>query len=512
MTERRLVAVPALCPAMLQPMPAQLTSLMDKIRGKAATHRAWPELVKMTKAALVDKRSVLVSDPSERAQVEKCLDTMQRSIAVTGLRSMIDRLETMTRQLGLKFTAGPTGKDVFISSDMFYVEVVLDPASGYVNEVKVAHQSDPVSCPELTNVLRASDFAEFVKHMEGIAAIYQLTADSKQKTKAYTSLHCLEMDLSTLARLQSYISEPINIIHKTPVGVLEPRKGGHAMKLTFFVSPYDLIDRKTKTTLPLHIDTVTSKKLGYSANVCIESSSRNHKLQTTTLITVQKSNDGKSMPCPAAISNLNSTSLPACFVLKLVKPLPVSLDMVRKISSLTAIDFVPAESLTGAQSLIHLIAQSILSEKEREKLSESEGNCRDRSYYVRLPDQEHAYFVHQDMPQLLGLTLSSIPFTHPTHVPQILVFLRQQVLFNVIIGSCMRKVSSFGTSDPKFTFEITTQSMSHISVSFEHPVEESLASLEIDLKDIANVKCKLYDPASFANLCPDDFVSKIMQR
>lgn len=507
-----VVRPPSRCRMQAPPPPlisANLSSLMDKIRGKAAIHRGWPELVKLTKAALVDKRSVLVSDASERAQVEKCLDTIQRNIAVTGLRSMIERLEMITRQLGLKFTAGPTGKDVFISSDMFYVEVVLDPATGYVNDVKVAHQADPVSCPELTNVLRASDFTEFMKHMEGIAAIYQLAADSKQKSKAYMSLHCLESDLSTLARLQSNISEPINIIHKTPVGVLEPRKGGHAMQLTFFVSPYDLIDRKTKTALPLSIETVTSKRLGYSANVCIESSARNHKLQTTTLITVQKSNDGKSMPCPAAISNLNSTSLPACFVLKLVKPLPISVDIVRKISALTAIDFLSPEALNSIQSLIYLIADSILSEKEKEKLSDAGTGS---SCYARLPDQEHAYFIHRNMPNLQGITLSSIPFTHPTHVPQILVFLRQQVLFNVVIGSCMRKLSSFASSDPKFSFEITTQNMSQVSVSFEHPVEESLSSLEIDLRDIASVKCKLYDPASFANLCTDDFASKIMQR
>ena len=158
----------------------------------------------------MDKRAILVPDASERAQVEKCLDTIQRNIKVTGLRSMIERLETITRQLGLKFTAGPTGKD--------------------------------------------------------------------------TSLYCLESDLSTLARLQSYVSEPVNIIHKTPVGVLEPRKGGHAMKLTFFVSPYELIDRSSKTALPLNIETVTSRNLGYSANVCIESSNRCHKLQTAQLM------------------------------------------------------------------------------------------------------------------------------------------------------------------------------------------------------------------------------------
>ena len=491
---------------------------MEKIRKKATSHKGWPELVKLTKAALVDKRAILVPDASERAQVEKCLDTIQRNIKVTGLRSMIERLEKISRQLGLKFTAGPTGKDVFISSDMFYVEVVLDPASGYVNDVKVAHQADPVSCPELTHVLRASDFAEFTKHMEGISAIYQLSADSKQKSKAYTSLYCLESDLSTLARLQSYVSEPVNIIHKTPVGVLEPRKGGHAMKLTFFVSPYELIDRSSKTALPLNIETVTSRNLGYSANVCIESSNRCHKLQTAQLISVQKANDGKSMPCPAAISNLNSTSLPACFVLKLLRTLPVSLDIVRRMAAVTQIDFLSPETQWTEDSLIHLIAMTVLSEKEQNRLRElnasssSNSSSRDCSFFVRLPDQEHAYFIHHDVPQLRGITLSSIPFTHPTHVPQILVFLRQQVLFNVLIGSCMRKVTSFGSSDSQFTFEITTQDLSHISVSFEHPVDESLASLEIDLKDIASVKCKLYDPASFAKLCSDDYVSKVMQR
>jgi mediator of RNA polymerase II transcription subunit 1 len=492
------------------PLAPGLSSLMDKIRGKASMHRSWPDLVKLTKSALVDKRSILVSDSSERAQVEKCLETIQKNIRVTGLRSMIERLETITRQLGLKFTAGPTGKDVFISSDMFYVEVVLDPATGYVNDVKVAHQADPVSCPEMTNVLRASDFAEFTKHMEGIAAIYQLNADSKQKSKAYMSLHFLETDLCTLAKMQSCFTDPMNIIHKTPVGILEPRKGGHAMKLTFFVSPYDLIDRKTKSAHPLNIETVSSKKLGYYASICIESSSRSHTLQAMTLITVQQKGDGKkpAFPRPAAFDHLNSSSLPACFVLKLDKPLPLCRELVQQISAVTGIDFVPADQLTTAKSLIYLIAQNVLSEKEREKLTDDAS----ANYYARLPDQEHVYFIHQDTPQLKGVTVSSIPFTHPTHVPQTLTFLRQQILFNVIIGSTMRKVSAFGSSDPHFSFEITTQNLSHISVSFEHPVEESLASLEIDLVDIANVKCKLYDPSSFANLCNDDYVSKIMQR
>lgn len=185
---------------------SSLAMLMDKIRKKATQYKGWPELVKITKNTLVDKRSPIITDSNERSQIEKALDTMQRNIKVTGLRSMVERLETVTRQLGLNFHTVPTGEDVFISSDVFYVEVILDPSSGYVNDVKIAHQADPVSCHELTMVLRNSDFAEFTRHLEGISAIYQPVADKKQKNNAtnvtYSAMHSLETDLQTLAHYQ----------------------------------------------------------------------------------------------------------------------------------------------------------------------------------------------------------------------------------------------------------------------------------------------------------------------
>ena len=503
------------------------SSIMEKIRAKASTYKPWPELVKLAKTTLVDKRNLhLIRDPSDRPQLEKCLDTIQKSIKVKGLRSMIDRLETITRQLShhnLKFTSGPTGRDCFISSDMFYVEVVLDPSSGFVSDVKVAHQGEPISCSELTQVLRDGDFASFTQHLEGLSSIYQLNADSKTKSKGYLALHSLETDLTILAQLQATTAtDASNMIHKTPVGVLEGRKGGHPLKLTFFVSPYDLIDRKTKSSIPLSTETVMKNKLGYSATVSIESSNRNHKLQTTSLISISKSNEGKSLPQFAASSNLNSSSLPACFMLKLQKPLPASLEIMKKISGVTGIDLLNSQesnaSLEPTTCLMSLIAKGILCEKDKKKL-ETINSTTDINFYVKLPDQQHSYFVHQlvrsspdSSSHLSAQPLTSIPFTHPTHVPQILVFLRQQVLFNVIMGSCIRKLSSFQTNDPTFTFEVTASSMTNISVSFEHPVEESLASLEIDLKDVTSVKCKLYPASSFSSLCPDDFVSRILQR
>lgn len=56
------------------------------------------------------------------------------------------------------------------------------------------------------------------------------------------------------------------------------------MKLVYFLSPYDLLDTANKTIKPLVTEGLD---VGYSVTVCMEGSSA-HKLQTTTLITVNR--------------------------------------------------------------------------------------------------------------------------------------------------------------------------------------------------------------------------------
>lgn len=145
----------------------------------------------------------------------------------------------------------------------------------------------------------------------GLSSIYQINAEKKIKCKAFSALQALETDLSTLAQLQTFIKEPVNIIHKSPVGILEKRRGGtfifvltylylfmikyligHAMKLTYFVSPYDLLDKEKGTMEPLTVETVTSRNLGFSVTICMEGST-SHKLQTTTIISVNRTINGK---------------------------------------------------------------------------------------------------------------------------------------------------------------------------------------------------------------------------
>lgn len=178
---------------------------------------------------------------------------------------------------------------------MFYLEILSDTA-GAVQDVKVHHEGkmEQQSCAELVSCLSRGDFQDFTAQLEGFASIYQLNAEKKVKSKAFTALQSLESDLSTLAQLQSFMKEPFNLMYKSPVGILEKRRGGHPMKLTYFISPYDLINISKGELEPISAELISGKNLGYSVSVCMEGSAA-HKLQTTTLITVSRTMNGKRL-------------------------------------------------------------------------------------------------------------------------------------------------------------------------------------------------------------------------
>lgn len=172
--------------------------------------------------------------------------------------------------------------------------------------------------------------------------------------------------------------------------------------------------------------------MGYSVAVCIESSS-SHRLQHESLLNTTRTPEGKNLPQFSALTNLNSTQLPACFILKLQKPLPVSVEILRKITSETNILF-SNDILSNREPLVKLIAKQLLN-SQFEKTD---------PVYVKLPDQNHSYYFNKYCDYLEGVLISNIPITHPTHVPRILVHLRQQVLFNVVVGSCIRQMENPG--------------------------------------------------------------------
>lgn len=60
-------------------------------------------------------------------------------------------------------------------------------------------------------------------------------------------------------------------------------------------------------------------------------------------------------------------------------------------------------------------------------------------------------------------------------------------------------------------FEITALSWHHLSISFEHPLEETMATAELDLTDIGNVKCKVHGNGADIGTIPET-ATKILQR
>ncbi|XP_076042410.1 mediator complex subunit 1 [Oratosquilla oratoria] len=479
----------------------QMEVLMERLRSKAGSLQSLTDSAKAVKTAIANKLHIL--DPNERAVLGRCLDSLQHNIKVTTLPAMVERLEATAKQLGLKFTAGTSGFEVYISCDMFYVEVVLDP-DGKVKDVKVELAGDQntqegQSSPELVDCLSKGDFNDFTTHLEGFAAIYQLSADKKSKSKAYQSLQALETDLIKLYELaQATLTDPYKIVLKSPVGLLQGRKGGHPMRLVFFVSPYELLDVNAGKAVTLTSDSVASFNLKHYVMVTIDAST-SHKLQSTTLMNLTKGTDGKPLPVFSGLTGGNSISLPACFTLKLKKPMPLSLALVRKINELTGIE---CADLTNQQPLLSLIIHDA---------SDGELDCNNnRGLFVTLPDQQHCYFVTSggDFP---GVMVSGVHFTHPTHITTVLMHLRAQAAFNALIASCVRPESKQDL-DSAIMFEVTAVSHEYVSITFEHPQEESTATAEIDLTDLCNVRCRLHTLSAEPAFCSDEYATKVIQR
>lgn len=71
------------------------------------------------------------------------------------------------------------------------------------------------------------DFGDFTSQLEGLASIYQLNADKIVKCRAFNALQTLEADLETFAQVHyTYHKDLISTVHKTPLGVVKPRRGG----------------------------------------------------------------------------------------------------------------------------------------------------------------------------------------------------------------------------------------------------------------------------------------------
>ncbi|XP_024065794.1 mediator of RNA polymerase II transcription subunit 1 isoform X2 [Terrapene carolina triunguis] len=486
----------------------KMSSLLERLHAKFNQNRPWTETVKLVRQVM-EKRVAMNSGGHQH--LVSCLETLQKALKVSSLPAMTDRLESIARQNGLGSHLSANGTECYITSDMFYVEVQLDP-TGLLCDVKVAHHGEnPVSCPELVQQLREKNFDEFSKHLKGLVNLYKLPGDNKLKTKMYLALQSLELDLSKMAVMywQATNASLLDKILHGSVGYLTPRSGGHLMNLKYYVSPYDLFEEGTGAPIILHENNVP-RSLGMNAAITIEGTLAMYKLPIAPLIMGSHPVDNKGTPSFSSVTSANSVDLPACFFLKFPRPIPVSRAFIQKLQNCTGIPlfdtpptFVP---------LYELITQFELS-----KETDSVPLNHNMRFYAALPGQQHCYFLNKDAPlpdgrSLQGTLISKITFQHPGRVPLILNLIRHQVAYNTLIGSCVKRTVLKEDSPGILQFEVCPLSDSCFSVSFQHPVNDSLVCVVMDVQDSTHVNCKLYKGLSDALICTDDFIAKVVQR
>ncbi|CAH4027327.1 unnamed protein product [Pieris brassicae] len=521
MTDTKPIAMPPTNGLNDKSKELQKEILMEKLRSKTSQYKNLSETSKAVRMALLDKRWAI--DNADRIILQKCLDSLQHCIKVSSLQSLIERLECLSRQLGLKFVVGTSGVNLFISSDMFYLEILVE-SSGNVKDVKIHHEGkiEQQSCEELVQCIARGDFADFTAQLEGLTAVYQLNAEKKVKCKAFSALQSLEEDLCTMRQLQSFIKDPWTQVHKSPIGFLQRRRGGHAMRLTYFVSPYELLD-KDKGLQPLTAELLTDGRpspsngltslvtpsrtlIGHSALVLLEGSAAN-KLQLAPIISSGQRVGKGNGPVYAQLVPHNSAMLPACFTLKLSQPTPLCAGLSKLIHATTEVEV--GGDWANSKPMLGLIAQQAYNSLVPGKIIELNLS---KGLFVKLPDQWQCFFLCERR-GLEGCVVQSIPFTHPSHVPQLLAALRQQALFNALIASCVRAQTKHVVDlESVLMFEVSALSWQHISISLEHPLDETMATVELELGEPATPRATVYTLNSPARDHVDDYISKVLQK
>ncbi|XP_064524182.1 mediator of RNA polymerase II transcription subunit 1-like isoform X10 [Pseudopipra pipra] len=255
-----------------------------------------------------------------------CMEKIERTLHAKSMFSVMNALESLSRQKGLNVHVSPSGTACYITSMMFYLEVQLEK-DGNLMDVKLAHFGEaPVVCDDLVQLLRMKNYDAFGKILEDLSNMYQIPGNSEMKAKGYLALQALEKDLysmSLLDRTQD-VNRVTEILHGK-VGHLVPRTGGTPMNIEFYISPYQILEAELNPG---------SQVCGTKTVVTIEGTNMLHKLPLSPLIVDPQSGED-SNPAFLQLTDELSMDLPALFVLKFHQPVPMSSSSIEDIHRLT---------------------------------------------------------------------------------------------------------------------------------------------------------------------------------
>ncbi|XP_044275061.1 mediator of RNA polymerase II transcription subunit 1-like [Varanus komodoensis] len=108
--------------------------------------------------------------------------------------------------------------------------------------------------------------------------------------------------------------------------------------------------------------------------------------------------------------------------------------------------------------------------------------------------------------------VTEIPFTHPKHVPDMIEVLRHQATYNTLISSCVSEKT--GCDDPleQLHFEVSQEKATSFSVTFQHPLKESLTCVMINVLSSREIQCTLFPISEDSLNCSNDYLTRVMKR
>ncbi|NXC76097.1 MED1 polymerase, partial [Anhinga anhinga] len=477
-------------------------ALMEQLRLKYQ-QKPWTETLKLVHFCM-DKPLQRLDGNAPGGPLLSCLEKIQRTLTAKSLFSVMNRLESLSKQKGLNAHVSPSGTACYITSTMFYIEIQLEK-DGNVMDVKLAHVGEaPV---QLLLFGRMKNYDAFGRILEDLSNLYQIPGNSEMRAKGYLALQALEKDLysmSLLDRTQD-VNRVTEVLHGK-VGHLVPRTGGTPTNIEFYISPYQVLEAELSPG---------SQVCGTKTAVTLEGTDTFHKLPLSPLLVdSQAGEDGNPVFLP--LTDELSMDLPAIFVLKFYQPIPMSsysIEEIQRLTGMLKLFFILRIQITGLKlaPLYELIVQSTLKEKCSEDLS-THKSC----FVVSLPDcPKHCYFINKssEKSDLAGALVSKIPFSHPKCVPGVIEILRHQVAYNSLISSCVSEKHINEDDSELLYFEVVPHRNTSFSVFFLHPVKENLACVIIDVMTSREVQCHLHlNPQDPTLNSSDDFITRAVKR
>uniref|UniRef100_W5N203 Mediator of RNA polymerase II transcription subunit 1 n=1 Tax=Lepisosteus oculatus TaxID=7918 RepID=W5N203_LEPOC len=463
--------------------------------------KPWSETINLV-CRCMEKRKKDSNVPSK--QLLDCLERLHKALNATSFTDMVTRLEIIAKHKGLGSHLSPSEDVCYITSDIFYLEVLFQPA-GEVADVKVAHHGEaPVSSEMLCNLLRLKNFEEFGKELEGLSSLFNTSGDSETNMKMFSALQFVEKDLLKMFQIPRPVSsgDPWldNVLHGR-IGNVTPRNNGirYPMSIEYYISPYDLLEEKMKPE---------SRSCGNKVFVTAEVTNTIQRLPSASVIADSPQMTNEGFPVHATLDDLVSMELSACLFLKFPRPVPILSCFIEEFHRLTA-------GISVSEDLKQVPFYELLMKTKMNVTTWGSDSC---CFLVTLPGHHRqGYVISQQwwLKPWEGALVHKIPFTHPGHVPSLLSLLRHQTAFSTLIASCVtgneQALHLSMLNELDFHFEILPYTGTSFSLSFQHPVTGSMASLFVNVVDSNHISCKLFPP-EVPDPSIDDWISKVMKR